>query len=96
MNGEQRDDTISNNQDYVKVLSTVAKAVYEFLDLHPDAIIEIEAVDEKRLRLYNLIFKRRYHEWRLLFLVEGYIGLEKELFNPDKDYWRFELQWKHR
>jgi hypothetical protein len=91
VNGEERDDVVSNNMDYVKVLSTVVKSVYLFFEQYPNMTIEIEAIDKERLRLYNLIFQRRYQEIRDWFIVHGWIGNERELYHPEKFYWRFEI-----
>ncbi|TAK41720.1 MAG: hypothetical protein EPO28_08255 [Saprospiraceae bacterium] len=93
---ELHDEDISNNRDPVKVISTVAKAVYEFFEQHPDAILEIEAIDEKRLIFYNAIFKRRQHEIEQIFEARGIWEKGMEIYNPAHFYQKFEIQIKSR
>ena len=69
-------------------------AVYMFFENYPTAILEIEAVDEKRLRFYNRIFKRRYREIEEGFVLEGIDGDEKEKYHPDGYYQKFEIKRK--
>lgn len=59
-NGDYFINTTSNNQDVVKIITTVIKTVLEFLQEHPKAVIIIRASDEKRLRIYNSIIQRHY------------------------------------
>jgi hypothetical protein len=80
----------------VKVISSVAKATYEFFDYHPDATLEIHAVDDKRLRFYNTIFKRRYQEIRDTFVIKGLFGDLYEDYKPERFYDGFELFLKNR
>ena len=60
--GQLIDSVISNNQDIVTILNTVAKCVYEFLEMNPGSVIRIDPYDEKRKRLYNTIFQRKHQE----------------------------------
>ncbi len=95
VDGEIDDAVISNNSDLVRVISTVAKTVYEFSETHPGRIIFIEPVDEKRGKLYNLIFKRKLAEIEQTFVIEGWIGKNKEPFNASREYEAFELSRKN-
>jgi hypothetical protein len=52
--GHLDDRTISNNNDRLKVLSTVARSVVEFLKSRPDAIILVRGSTFPRVRLYQM------------------------------------------
>lgn len=94
VNQDLKDEIISNNQDVLKVMSTVAKAIYIFFEFQPNAILEIEAVDQKRLNFYNTIFKRRFSEIEKSFILRGYHRNSKEEYKPDKFYDKFEIELK--
>jgi len=85
------DKVITNNNDLVMVISTVAKAIYQFIEKHPKAIIEIDPIDPKRRRLYNSVFKRRHLEILDLFQIFGVIKGQKEKYNPNNFYEEFEI-----
>jgi hypothetical protein len=80
------DTVISNNQDIVKVMNTVAQTVYIFLNQYPNSIILIKPVDEKRSKLYNTIFQRHLKDIELSFEVHGYIKDVIEPYSPLKIY----------
>ena len=87
--------SLGNNNDLIKVISTVVKTIYYFLNLNPMATIEISGVDKKRTQLYNFIFKRRIQEIVTNFEVLGiYENGKKEKYNPEKIYQKFEIQLK--
>ena len=65
-----------------------------FFKLYPKAIIEIEAVDKKRLRFYNTIFKRRFSEIQESFILRGVNNEEIEIYVAGTDYQKFELELK--
>lgn len=91
INGELSDSSISNNLDVLMVISTVAKTIYEFSELHPDVTIIIIPRDEKLKRFYNTVFRRRYQEIIELFDI---LGIKKHIptsYNPKKNYDKFEL-----
>ncbi len=90
--GELSDSNISNNQDFVRVMSTVAFAIREFLKEYPKSTIEIRAVDDKRLGFYHTIFKRHLREIQKDFMLFGILDKQKEAFNPEKCYDRFEVK----
>ena len=92
--GRLDDASITNNNDVVRVLATVAKAIYEFSGTYPDKAIRIRPVDEKRRRLYNLVFQRRFPEIRDDFSVLGILKNEKEMYSPEKHYDSFEISRK--
>lgn len=88
------DSVISNNHDIVKLISTVAKAIYEFSDEFPSRRIQIKPVDEKRKRLYNHVFRRNYEAINAIFQIKGINSRKKENYSPEKFYDKFELKRK--
>jgi hypothetical protein len=80
------DTVVTNNQDIVKVMNTVAKTVYIFLNQYPNSTIIIKPVDEKRNKLYNTIFQRHIKVIELSFDVKGYIKGRIEPYSPLKIY----------
>jgi hypothetical protein len=82
------DDIITNNNDLRTVLQTVANAVYDFCDTHPNSIILIMPLEHQRKLLYNRIFKLKWHEIEPFFIVKGVMtnseSSQLETFNPRK------------
>lgn len=93
-NGDIDDSVITNNQDAIKVIRTVAKITIEFLEENPLATIKIEPVDEKRKKLYNFTFQRHFKEIEPIFKVIGLINGIKERYTPLKIYDSFEISLK--
>ena len=89
--GRIDDKVVSDNDDLSKVLNTVAKTVYLYTNLYPDRKIEIKPVDERRYRVYNRIFRRRFEEIKPNFIVQGLTKTGWEDYKPEKDYLGFEL-----
>ena len=92
--GKWVDDYETNNKDFLKTMSTVAKTLQLFFEKHPKATVEIRAIERRRLKIYNGIFKRRHHE-----IIENYdvFGCEKEsreIYRPGKNYFWFEIALK--
>ena len=88
------DSVVSNNDDLIKVISTVAKIAYEFSDKYPLRRIQIKPVDEKRKRLYNHVFRRHYDTIDANFDIIGINEQERETYSPKKNYDIFELNRK--
>ena len=93
-NGVIDDLTISNNHDLIKVIQTVAKATYVFFEEYPESVVIIKPVDERRKRLYNLVFQRHIHSIELVFNVMGIIDDDDEPFTSKKMYDNFEITLK--
>lgn len=85
------DDILTNNEDFVKTISSVAKAIKDFFKTYPDAVIQVRALGEKRLRIYNRIFQRKYHELEELYFIEGILQNKREPYQPDRFYDYFEI-----
>ena len=79
VDGELNDSVISNNHDVLMVIGTVAKIIYIFFAHYPDAEILIRPVDEKRKRLYNIVFQRHFDEISPIFEI---IGIRDTIFEP--------------
>lgn len=92
--GDIDDSVISNNQDAMKIMRTVAKATVEFLGKHPNSIVVIEPVDEKRKRLYNYVFQKNFLAIDAVFDVTGIIGKKEEFYLPTKAYDIFKVSLK--
>ena len=88
------DSVVSNNDDLIKVISTVAKIAYEFSDKYPLRRIQIKPVDEKRKGLYNHVFRRHYDTIDANFDIIGINEQERETYSPKKNYDIFELNRK--
>jgi len=95
-NGRLEDDIVTNNEDFVKTMYTVAKAVQEFFGTNPDAVLQISALGAKRLRIYTEIFQRKYDELGPVFLIKGIIEGQSEKFQPDRFYQAFEIALKKK
>lgn len=93
--GKVEDSVMTNNQDALKVIRTVANATIDFLKEHPQSIVKIEPVDDRRKQFYNLIFKRHYKSIEPIFLVKGFLKDEIEIYNPRKFYDNFEISLKY-
>lgn len=88
------DSVMTNNHDVIRVIRTVANIAYAFLKRRPETTIRIRPVDEKRKKLYNLVFQRYFKEIEPVFEVKGWINQQEELYSPAKYYERFELKFK--
>lgn len=85
------DRVMTNNHDVVKVIGTVAKVTYDFFKKYPDAVVVIDPVDEKRKRLYNVVFQRHYAFISNDFHIIGERQKVMETYSPIETYDRFEL-----
>jgi hypothetical protein len=88
------DKVMTNNQDVVRVIATVAKVTYCFFEDYPDAILVIDPVDEKRKKLYNIVFQRHAKTIKETFIIMAAIGEKYEIYSPLKMYDSFELSLK--
>ncbi len=86
------DSAISNNGDVSRVLNTIAQIIREFFTENPDAIVEIKPIDEKRKRLYNLVFQRHFEKIISDFQIKGLKGGFFETYSPNEFYDGFEIR----
>ncbi len=94
--GKIDDTVITNNHDVAKVISTVAKIVYIFFEKYPNRVVTINPVDDKRKRLYNIVFQRHITEIEPNFDLIGYINEKPETYSIEKNYDIFELKLKSK
>ena len=90
-NNDIDDNVMTNNQDVVKVIGTVAKVTYEFFEHYPDAVLIIDPVDEKRKKLYNIVFQRHFETIKNDFKIMGFIGVRRRIYSTKNVYDSFEL-----
>jgi hypothetical protein len=95
-NNDIDDKVMTNNQDVVKVIGTVAKVTYQFFDDYPDAVLVIDPVDEKRKKLYNIVFQRHFETIEQNFNIVGFIKKRKQSYSPKRFYDKFELSLKSK
>ncbi|HRI58278.1 MAG TPA: hypothetical protein PK228_01075 [Saprospiraceae bacterium] len=62
---------LSNNEDLVRVIGTVAAIVRRFTEVYPEREVVIRG-EKRRMQLYNIVFRRRYAEIEREFQVWGY------------------------
>lgn len=93
-NGDVNDSVLTNNHDVMRVIRTVANVALEFFSRHPKCTIKIDPVDEKRKKLYNLVFQRHYKEIEPTFDLIGLNGGKMESYSTEKYYDYFELKLK--
>lgn len=89
--GRYDDTAVTNNNDVSKVLGTVAKAALAFSEKYPERTLVIRPVDDRRKRLYNVVFTRRQAEIESLFDVYAKRKNRWQHFAPGFDYDGFML-----
>ena len=84
--GQLRDDVTSNNQDVVKIFSTVVQAILKFTKTNKDAVIELRASDAKRLRVYNALILRYHLNFKNQLTILGVKNEQIEPVQSEKTY----------
>lgn len=98
--GNSIDDKVrANNGDMMKVLSTVAFTVNDFIEHHPDKAIYIRGSDAVRTRAYQMAINKYYDEIAKDYEIYGHIFTGKikgekgeyqyEPFQKNKNYYGF-------
>ena len=77
-----------------KVISTVAKAAFDFINEYLNRTIVINPVDDKRKLLYNRVFQRNIKDIETLFVITGIIEKKGEIYISEKIYDSFEIKLK--
>lgn len=90
--GQVDDAVVSNNEDLVKIMNTIASTLYAFTEQYPGSRVYIEPVDSKRSNLYHHIFRRRFEEIQPLFMVKGLTTNGWKDYLPGNRYLAFELE----
>lgn len=88
--------TMSNNQDMVKVISTVISTMYYFFELNSEKSVAFMGSSPSRNRLYRVIISKLIDKNPNSFDIFGwnYAGTI-ETFTKNKDYFAFEIKLKH-
>ncbi len=90
------DEVVTNNNDTLKVLTTIVKSVYDFVQNYPGVEIRIVSVDKRRAKLYNYVFRNRYNDWGANFDLFGVTEEDlPEAYTPENFYHKFVLKHKH-
>ena len=83
------DEIISNNEDSIRVLATVAASVYLFTDNYPNAYIFATGSTSSRTRLYQIGIADNLKEIEEGFYVWGEYNKKWEIFQKNKNYTAF-------
>jgi hypothetical protein len=88
------DVIVSDNGDRDKVLATVAKTVYAFLDRYPERTVIFQGSSAGRTRLYRMAINKALDELRLVFEIKGLVRKEDQKlhlqhFEPGVNYEAF-------
>src|SRR5690242_7208503 len=78
--------TISNNADTGKIFFTVAKIIYEFTKLFPEARIHFTGSTPSRTRLYQIMVNKHKRLIESVFEIPGWYGDEEETFIINRNY----------
>jgi hypothetical protein len=89
--GMLNDIKVSNNGDSEKVLATIVRAVYIFLELNPNVWIYAEGSTKSRTRLYRMGITKYIKEAELDFYIFGSINNSWEKFTLNVDYESFAI-----
>jgi hypothetical protein len=92
--GEIDDEVVSNNNDTMKILATVAASVFAFTYKYPNAIMAAEGSTKVRTRLYRIGISNHLQEILEDFIVYGYKDKVWRLFEKDTDYDAFLIKRK--
>jgi hypothetical protein len=93
-NGEASDTIVSNNNDMIKVLSTVFQSLLSFFLLKPNSRVLIQSNSAARIRLYRIAISKNIVQLEHKFSVLGFIGSEVEIFETGKNYDGFVISQK--
>ncbi len=85
------DEVISNNQDSLRVLATVAATVYTFTDKYPKASVFATGSTIARTRLYRIGISNNLNEIEEDFEILGFLDEEWAKFEKNQNYSAFLL-----
>lgn len=66
------DESVSDNDDYLKILATVAKAVLIFTEKNKEAWVVATGSTTSRTRLYQIAISKNLIELQIYFHIYGY------------------------
>ena len=85
------DEVITNNEDSIRVLATVAASVYIFTDKFPNAYVFATGSTPSRTRLYRIGISNNLAEIEEDFIILGLFQGDWEIFQKNKNYTSFLL-----
>ena len=88
------DSIITNNHDAMKIMRTVAQATLDFFAEYPNSSVEINPVDEKRKRLYNIVLQKNFVNIDTVFNIIGISDNFEEAYSQKNNYDRFKISRK--
>ena len=91
---DYNDTVISDNNDSIRVLATVAATLYFFTNIYPNANIYAKGSNEARTRLYRIGISNNLVEIEKDYIVFGYFLDKWEQFTKNKDYSAFLIRRK--
>ena len=87
--GRLNDRSVSNNNDQLKVLNTVAKATKDFLEFRPGAFILMRGSTSSRIRLYQMTIATFWHDINQQYELYGKFGEEWISFRKGLNFEEF-------
>ena len=83
------DEVISDNNDSIRILATIAAAVYHFTEHKPNAYVFAQGNIKARTRLYRIELSNHLEEIKIDFIILGYINNSWENYQKNRDYSAF-------
>ena len=83
------DEVISDNNDSIRILATVAATVYHFTEHNPNAYVFAQGNNKARTRLYRIGLSNHLEEIKIDFILLGYINNSWEDYQKNRDYSAF-------
>jgi hypothetical protein len=89
--GELNDKVVSNNNDRLKVLNTVAIAVLDFMGYNPNAFVLVKGSSLSRTRLYQMTINSFWPLINRQFMLYGKTSSDWVPFKKGTNYEAFML-----
>ena len=84
--GNNVDDKVeSNNHDFIKVMATLGRIVFDFLAEKPEATVFFHGSTKQRTRVYNMILKRNYKQLSKKYFLSALIVKESNKIEVEFD-----------
>lgn len=80
------DNVRANNGDMMKILSTVAFTVIDFIRNHPDSVVYIRGSDSVRTRVYQIAINKHYDEIIRDYDLYGHVFIPATEIKKEQDY----------
>src|SRR5690349_8626245 len=89
IDGAINDTIVTNNNDTKKVLTTVARIVFDFTSFFPNAKVAAKGSTHSRTRLYRMGITNSLSLISSEYMIYGYLSERWEFFERGKDYEAF-------